>query len=290
MTIEVNIINAFSQNGQGGNPAGVVFDADRLTKDQKQKIASLTGFSETAFVSSSKLADFKLDFFTPLKQIAHCGHATIATFSYLKQNGVIQGTYSSKETIDGTRRIKFDGDYAFMEQKSPSFIVPPLENIEDIVHSLRLRFGLIKKDTIPAIVNTGNSFLIIGVEDESTIALIKYDSKEVVRLSEKLGLIGFYIYAISKSDKSNDATTRMFAPYYGIEEEAATGMAAGPLAAYLYEFEKIRKTKFRIEQGRFMTTPSLSQIIVDLMLKENMINSLFAGGQAYVSGKKIVQL
>lgn len=290
MNIEVNIINAFGINNQGGNPAGVVFDADVLTKEQMQEIASMTGFSETAFVSTSQIADFKLDFFTPVKQIAHCGHATIATFSYLKQIGKIKGNYSSKETIDGIRQIKFDGEQAFMEQQAPTFIIPPLNTVEEIIQSLNLRFGLIKKGTIPTIVNTGNSFLIIGVEDEAAMAQIKYDTKKVAQLSEKLQLIGFYIYTFSTSDQNSDVSTRMFAPFYGIAEEAATGMAAGPLAAYLFEFEKIRKTKFRIEQGRFMTNPSISQIIVELQLQENMISSLFAGGQAYVSGKKIIQL
>ena len=42
----------FGDNGAGGNPAGVVFDAEQLTNEQKLKVASLIGLSETAFVSS----------------------------------------------------------------------------------------------------------------------------------------------------------------------------------------------------------------------------------------------
>jgi PhzF family phenazine biosynthesis protein len=101
--IDVQILNAFVDNNRGGNPAGVVLNADDLTNEQKLKIASKIGLSETAFVSRSASADFKLDFFTPTRQIAHCGHATIATFSYLSQTGLIKSTASSKETIDGRR-------------------------------------------------------------------------------------------------------------------------------------------------------------------------------------------
>ena len=79
--VKVAILNAFVDSGKGGNPAGVVLDADCLTDSQKLDIAQKIGLSETAFVSNSHTADFKLDFFTPQKQIAHCGHATIATFS-----------------------------------------------------------------------------------------------------------------------------------------------------------------------------------------------------------------
>src|SRR5687767_10829717 len=93
--IEVQILNAFVDNNTGGNPAGVVLNADNLTNDQKLKIAANIGLSETAFVSKSDIASFKLDFFTPTRQIAHCGHATIATFSYLSQSGLIKSSLSS---------------------------------------------------------------------------------------------------------------------------------------------------------------------------------------------------
>ncbi|MFZ6009121.1 MAG: PhzF family phenazine biosynthesis isomerase, partial [Bacteroidota bacterium] len=79
--VTIKIINAFSIQGTGGNPAGVVLNADNLSPAEKQRVAAATGLSETAFVSRSNQADFKLDFFTPVRQIAHCGHATIATFS-----------------------------------------------------------------------------------------------------------------------------------------------------------------------------------------------------------------
>jgi PhzF family phenazine biosynthesis protein len=85
MDIQVQIVNAFTDNDLGGNPAGVVLDADELNAQQKISIAAKVGLSETAFVSSSNSAAYKLDFFTPTRQIAHCGHATIATFSYLRQ-------------------------------------------------------------------------------------------------------------------------------------------------------------------------------------------------------------
>ena len=121
METEVQIINAFIDGESGGNPAGVVLNADELSAQQKLNIAAKVGLSETAFVSSSKSADFKLDFFTPTRQIAHCGHATIATFSYLQQLGKIGKSATSKETIDGNRNIFIDGDMAFMEQLAPSY-------------------------------------------------------------------------------------------------------------------------------------------------------------------------
>jgi predicted PhzF superfamily epimerase YddE/YHI9 len=74
----------------------------------------------------------------------------------------------------------------------------------------------------------------------------------------------------------------MFAPRYGINEESATGMAAGPLACYLYDKMGINKEEFLIEQGNFMMPPSPSVINVKLNFEEGKITELFAGGEAKV--------
>jgi PhzF family phenazine biosynthesis protein len=105
MKVDVQVLHAFTEQEEGGNPAGLVLEAQRFSQTKKQIIAAQAGMSETAFLSPSKSADFKLEFFTPTRQIAHCGHATIATFVYLVQQGLVSGTHTSKETIDGRREI-----------------------------------------------------------------------------------------------------------------------------------------------------------------------------------------
>jgi|SRR2546428_6186357 len=150
------------------NPAGVVLNANELTVAAKQSIASKLGISETAFVSTSAIADFKLEFFTPTKQIAHCGHATIAAFSYLKQTGKINDNNSSKETIDGIRNIYFEGNEAFMQQRAPSY-QKPNEYLQQFLTSLNLTLSDIISGLEPTIVNTGNSFMIIPVKNEDIL-------------------------------------------------------------------------------------------------------------------------
>lgn len=72
----------------------------------------------------------------------------------------------------------------------------------------------------------------------------------------------------------------MFAPRYGIIEEAAIGMAAGPLACYLFSEIEIKKEHLRIEQGYLMQSPSPSEIQVNLEVVNGKIISLMAGGSA----------
>lgn len=290
MRIITKVIHAFSFDGKGGNHAGVVLDADHLSTSQKQAIARKLGFPETAFVSRSQIADFKLDFFTPVKQIAHCGHATIATFTYLKQNGFIAGDYSSKETIDGVRQIIFTDKLAFMEQAAPVF--EPVNQVNQL--AVMEALGITRSELINGhtsmVVNTGNRFLMVPLKSDSILAQLRPDLEKIATLSERLSLIGFYPFAANSSDSMPQATTRMFAPYYGINEEAGTGMAAGPLACYLYHFTEQKYLHYQLEQGRFMATPSRSLLKVNLVVNKGTIEKLFVGGDAYVANEFAIEI
>ena len=77
-----------------------------------------------------------------------------------------------------------------------------------------------------------------------------------------------------------DAVAYMFAHFYGIPEESVTGMAAGPLACYLYTYLHQKKPIFRIEQGHLVQSPSPSVLTVQLTLDQETITSLRVGGQA----------
>ncbi|MCC4238732.1 PhzF family phenazine biosynthesis protein [Thalassospira povalilytica] len=286
-TVPVQIVNAFVKDGAGGNPAGVVLDADRYSDDEKLLIAQKVGLSETAFVSKSETCGIRLDFFTPTKRIAHCGHATIATFSYLAELQRFGDGETSKETVDGPRKIILDRGMAYMEQLAPTYT--PAANwsdkgvtLCDVLKSLGLASDDLDDRARPVLVNTGNNFIVLAVRDQATLANITPDQNAINAISEKLDLIGYYIFTTETGDADIDATTRMFAPRYGIAEEAATGMAAGPLACVLYDFLDMEKDTFLIAQGAFMTTPSPSQIKVTLDLKDGRITGLLAGGQGKV--------
>lgn len=281
------MVSAFVDHNLGGNPAGIVLNADELTTQQKQQLAAKIGLSETAFVSSSKQAAFKLDFFTPNKQIAHCGHATIAAFSYLSQLGKIPHPHSSKETIDGTREVVLKGELAFMEQRSPKYLAVDQQKI---LQSLHLTESDLLENQHISIVNTGNSFAIIPVANQHILSTVKPDFKLIQEISEEYDLIGYYLFCPQASTTERDATTRMFAPRYGIQEESGTGMAAGPLAAYLYDKMGIKKDQFLFEQGWFMEKPAHSLIIVELTTEGEAITKIMAGGKGIPLRSMVVEI
>ena len=289
MNIDVKVINAFAVDGKGGNPAGVILNADYISAEQKQIVASKLAFPETAFVSKSDVADFKLDFFTPTKQIPHCGHATIGTFTYLKKTGFISGQHSSKETIDGIREILFKNGHAFMEQKPPVYETLNDDEIQAVLASLKLPAADVLPGLTPTIVNTGNGFLIVPIKSEEVLRDLQSVPEQIARISEKFGLIGYYLYT-PVTGEATQVTTRMFAPFYGIAEEAATGMAAGPLACYLHDIVGHKQTRYLIEQGRFMVPPSGSLLEVHLVTKSHKIEKLYVGGNAYVFSEVSIEI
>jgi PhzF family phenazine biosynthesis protein len=283
--VPVHIVNAFVKQGVGGNPAGVVLDADGYSEDEKLSIAQKVGLSETAFVSESKTEGFKLDFFTPTKRIAHCGHATIATFSYLASLELVSDGQTSKETVDGPRKIILDKGMAYMEQLAPSYqeieLVPVLD-------SLGLSDDDLDINIQPLLVNTGNSFIVLAVKDKQTLQAIKPKLDLINEISEQLDLVGYYVFTTDSNEL--DATARMFAPRYGIIEEAATGMAAGPLACVLWDKAGLNKTTIHIGQGDFMKEPSPSLITVNLEVDNGQVTGLLSGGYGQVMKDMVVSI
>lgn len=287
-TLSIPIVNAFVTSAGGGNPAAIVLDADAFESNTRQAIARQIGVSETAFVSASSIADVRLEFYTPVRQIAQCGHATVATFSYLAQQGRLKSVMNTMETVDGVRSVRLEGDFAFMEQMAPRYFNPeqmhPLATTSRLLASVSISSSDLIEGLLPMVVNTGNSFLVVPLRSAQIVGQVIPKLNEIEQISQELGLIGYYIFATSGQQAGRDATTRMFAPYYGISEESATGMAAGPLACYLHDYLENKKETFLIEQGYIMQpSPSPSVLTANLHTVNGQISSLMVGGRARVS-------
>jgi PhzF family phenazine biosynthesis protein len=120
MKIKVFTLNSFAKTIDGGNPAGVVLNADGLSEKEMVLIAKKVALSETAFITRSSKADFKVRFFTPTDEVDLCGHATIATYSLMHTLGKIKAGNYTQETKAGILGIKIHEDGTiFMNQTLP---------------------------------------------------------------------------------------------------------------------------------------------------------------------------
>ena len=80
---EVLSLRAFTADGHGGNPAGVVLDSGvEVIEADMLAIAARVGHSETVFVTDGPVTagrrDYSVRYFSPDAEVPFCGHATIA--------------------------------------------------------------------------------------------------------------------------------------------------------------------------------------------------------------------
>ncbi|EKO5610993.1 PhzF family phenazine biosynthesis protein, partial [Listeria monocytogenes] len=127
MNLSVYVASAFSKNNKGGNKAGVVLNEPTLATAQKMAIAKQLGYAETAFLTESNCADYKLEYFTPKEEVDLCGHATIGTFAILTHLNKIHKSQYTIETNSGVLTITIKDGTIFMEQNQPTFYdtIPP---------------------------------------------------------------------------------------------------------------------------------------------------------------------
>jgi PhzF family phenazine biosynthesis protein len=292
--VTVHVVHAFVDATRGGNPAGVVINADLLSDEEKQQVATKAGFSETAFISLSDVADFKTEFYTPLNQIADCGHATIAAFHYLKQIGRIEGEKSTKEITTGVRSIQFRDDMAFMEQAVAGFL--PVSKIgsqvdsRSILSALGLEAVDLLKNCEPVIADNGDKGLIVPLKDEDSLVKIEPDHSAIEAICKALDVLDYCAFSPETRIRGHDVGSRMFAPLIGIPEESATGMAAGRLVCYLFEYLNMTKRRYVIEQGYLMKPPSGSLLHAELDIQNGRIQGIRVGGQAAVKGSLAIEV
>lgn len=266
----IYVVSAFCKDGAGGNRAGVVLDQPELTDERKMKISKLLGYSETAFITHSDRADYKIEYFTPAEEVPLCGHATIAAFSMMKRLGRLRGERFTIETKAGVLSVTVSGDgMVMMQQNAPEFY--ECVGGPEIADCL----GIPEKETDgpSQIISTGLRDIIVPVRSVDILHGIKPDFEAMWELSREKKVVGLHVFAPAEGDI--DAICRNFAPLYGINEESATGTSSCALAAYLAEYRQKKET-YIFEQGYALGLPS--RITVKAVCDGERIGEIYVGG------------
>lgn len=279
MRVKVYTVNSFAKSINGGNPAGVVLNADGLSDVEMKKIAGVIGFSETAFVMKSDLADFMVRFFTPNEEVDFCGHATIAVFHTISSKGYIKSGRYSQETKAGILDVQVMEDLSIMMNQNIPIYHEIIEK-QEIADSLNITVDEMLENLPVQIVSTALRDILVPIKSLEILNSINPDFKKVENISSKYNTVGYHIFTLESLNESN-AHCRNFAPLYGIPEESATGTSNGALACYLYKYGKLKNnhiTNISIEQGYSMERPS--EIKIALTTKEKEITEVRVGGTA----------
>lgn len=278
--MNISLVKAFSKNPNIGNPAGVALNANSLSDEQMQSIAKELGFSESAFVLPSNVADYKVRFFAIKQEVEYCGHATLATYHKLFQLPENQNKSSlTQETKAGIFTIEKTNDgMIMMNQKAPSFLEIE-KDTDTIARLLDISPDKIHKSLPIQVVATNIPKLIVPIDDLETLEAIKPDFAAMAEYIQNQTGQGIYCFAISEHTEHNLAA-RYFNPAVGINEDPATGVAAGPLGCYMdkYFYQGALK-RISINQGMWMSKSS--DLYVDLS------DGVKVGGYAADFGEKI---
>ncbi|MGS0973270.1 MAG: PhzF family phenazine biosynthesis protein [Candidatus Izemoplasmataceae bacterium] len=268
-------VAAFNKQKNGGNKAGVVLFADALSDQEKQSIAARLGYSETAFVMHSNEADFEVRFFTPIKEVDLCGHATIGTFNVMRDEGIISPGIYTQKTKAGLLKLDVKKDEVFMEQLAPKYYQKLMQkDVQTLFHNDLQLHHLYPIE----VVSTGLKEIFLPMASSEALDELEPKFDKMIDFCLELGAIG--IHAFHLDDEKIDAVSRNFAPVVGIQEESATGTSNGALACYLYKYHE-KKKEYHMEQGLNMKQPS--ELFVKLTVNEDDdILQVWVGGRAKI--------
>ena len=252
--MQIHRLAAFTENGEGGNPAGVVL-ADSLPDiATMQRIAAEVGYSETAFAAPSG-ETWLTRYFSPENEVPFCGHATIALGAVLaEQHG--DGRYRLSLTggeIEVEGQVKNGVGYSTL-RSLPTSNVPAPEALVDEALAL---FAYSREDLDPAVppklANAGAQHLILALSSREPLSRMRYDLDEGRKLMLRHGLIT--IALVWREAESLFHARNAFASG-GVLEDPATGAAAAALAGMLRDEGVVSSGELTIQQGVDMGRPS----------------------------------
>ncbi|MFF9002913.1 PhzF family phenazine biosynthesis protein [Streptomyces achromogenes] len=223
--MRIRIVDAFANRPFTGNPAGVLLLDDVFPDDDwLQNVAMEVNHAETAFahpLPDGGDADWALRWFTPVTEVAMCGHATLATAHVLHTTGAHEGpvrfatrsgVLTSTPGTDGSLTLDF-----------PTAPLTPAELPAGVAEALGAQ-PLAAFDTGPHIGD-----LLVELADEKTVLGLSPDHKALGAYSTR-GLI-----ATARAEdpaRGYDYVSRCFFPNVGIDEDPVTGSAHTALAPY----------------------------------------------------------
>jgi PhzF family phenazine biosynthesis protein len=264
------LIDVFADAPLTGNPLAVVQDADGLSDEQMRRIAGEFNQAETTFILQSTRADRKLRSFTASgAEVFGAGHNALGAWLWLGEQGDL-GPLEVPRTL--TQEIgrdvlpieieKVNGRVQGRMRQAPLLLFDPLEDVAALAQSLGLDSSDILFEPKPRPADTGATHLMVRVLNAGTVDKARPQADRLLAVLTDAQAEGCYIYAFD-DHAPETAYTRFFNPSVGLWEDAATGTAAGPLAAYLASEGKLKDNELAIEQGTKMGRPSILRVRIN---------------------------
>jgi trans-2,3-dihydro-3-hydroxyanthranilate isomerase len=270
------IADVFTDVPLQGNQVAVFTDASGLSAEVMQRAAREMNLSETAFVLRKEHpgAHLRVRIFTPATELPFAGHPVLGTAFVVGRamgsNVVRLETGAGVVPVTLTRRDG-GGEPVYGEMEQPIPMPEPFTAVDELVAALGAApdHGALPIDAY----RNGPVHVYIELPSAEAVAALDPDIGALARLGE----YGINCFAGSGTRFKN----RMFAPALGVNEDPATGSAAGPLAVHLARYERIEYgTEIEIVQGVEIGRPSLLRARVEGSAEQ--IERVIVGGSAVI--------
>lgn len=210
MSLELVVVDAFTDQPFSGNPAAVAL-VDTFPDDSRmQAIAREMNLSETAFVSQRPDGEHDLRWFSPSVEIDLCGHATLASAHVLGGTGRFHtrsGLLACRRRTSGRIEMDFPA-------------TPPVaaDRPSDLGIDAVRWYGRGKFD------------VLIELADADAVRAFEPDLASLARLGSRAVVI-----TAAGDQPGVDCVSRVFAPNAGVAEDPVTGSAHCALAIFWSE-------------------------------------------------------
>jgi trans-2,3-dihydro-3-hydroxyanthranilate isomerase len=254
-------LDVFTSRPLAGNGLAVVHDADDVPDTTMLGFARETRLSETTFVqrATEDGADYRNRIWMTTGEIDFAGHPSLGSaVAVARARGdrtasYVQQTRAGLQPID----VELHDDAlarASMLQE-PAVMGPELDPLP-----MAVALGMDPSDLHPElpvqVVSTGIRHLLVPLRDEVALANPRPSYDALADVLRPEGAVTAYLFVSDPEHERADARS-FFLGRTAVEEDPATGSAAGPLCAYLNARAGV--SRLHIVQGVAMGRPSRLQ-------------------------------
>jgi trans-2,3-dihydro-3-hydroxyanthranilate isomerase len=266
------IADVFTDTPLEGNALAVFTQAEGLDDATMARIARELNLSETVFAFPPRSGgDAWIRIFTPGVELPFAGHPVLGSAFVLagEREEIVLETGAGHVSVALERDER--GRVAFGRMGQP---IPTIERFEDQAQLLQA-LGVASSELPVEVYVNGPRHLFVALGDEDAVAALAPNH-------QALAAVGPYNVSCF-AGAGRRWKTRMFAPAIGVNEDPATGSAAGPLALHLARHGRIAYgEEIEISQGSEIGRPSLLHARVDG--SPERIERIEVGGAAVIVG------
>jgi PhzF family phenazine biosynthesis protein len=252
--MEVLRYAAFTGDPAGGNPAGVVLDAAGMSDDDMLAVAADVGYSETAFVTGRNGgAEYELRYFSPVAEVAFCGHATIATAVALPEEGTL-----AFHTRAGLVTVEAGKGHATLTSVEPRVTGLPDADLGPLLTALGWSGDDLDPALPPRVAYAGVYHPVIAAASRDRLRALDYDYDALAELMSARDWTTIQLVWRERDDLFH---ARDPGAGIGVVEDPATGAAAAALGGYLRELGLVAPpARVTVIQGEDMGRPGRLEV------------------------------